>query len=231
MDWDFIQEHEGVPTGRMLYNNVRPCCTRQMIMLFPGLKYPNFPVNERPKRASTFISKFLTVNGAFPAKDFRATGWMHALLGTWWAKMVTFVLRELRDLRNVGLYRAFRALQFEIPHSNFHFFVMLMYNSETNTLFTSARELGFALHEMHNISGLSLSKTPYEEYVSTAEALHIHRKESPAIYETYWEVFCHYHICIRHWSSKQMCETDVLGQVSVSRFGEDLACNSPSSQH
>lgn len=124
---------------------------------------------------------------------------MHAVAGTWWARVVTFILRDLCDiLRSTCLYNTVGAIQFGNSQSNYHFFAMLeMYDSISNTLFTPIGELGFALHEMHEVSGLSLGEMFYEEYIPTAEALHILKKESPGVYDTYWEVLCHYYICCK----------------------------------
>ena len=56
-------------------------------------------------------------------------------------------------------------------------------------------EMGLALHEMYEVSGLVIGDAPYEEYVLTSEELHLLRKEDPQVYETYYEVLCHFHIC------------------------------------
>lgn len=74
MDWDLVQEQDGITAGTMLHNNARPCGTRQMVAHFPGLRHSTFPVNENPKPANTLIRRFMAADGAFPAKDFRATG-------------------------------------------------------------------------------------------------------------------------------------------------------------
>ena len=44
-------------------------------------------------------------------------------------------------------------------------------------------------------SGLVMGDVPYKEYVPTSEELHLLRKEDPQVYETYWKVLCHFHIC------------------------------------
>ena len=46
-------------------------------------------------------------------------------------------------------------------------------------------EMGLALHEMCEVSGLVMGDAPYEEYVPTSEELHFLRKEDPQVYETY----------------------------------------------
>ena len=62
-------------------------------------------------------------------------------------------------------------------------------------IFYPSRRDGVALHELYEVSGLVMGDAPYEEYVPTSEELHLLRKEDPAVYETYWEVMCHFHIC------------------------------------
>jgi len=55
--------------------------------------------------------------------------------------------------------------------------------------------MGLALHELYEVSGLVMGDVPYEEYVPTSEELNLLWKEDPQVYETYWEVLCHFHIC------------------------------------
>jgi len=43
--------------------------------------------------------------------------------------------------------------------------------------------------------GLVIGDAPYEEYVLTTEELHLLKKDDPQVYETYWEVLCHFYIC------------------------------------
>jgi len=43
------------------------------------------------------------------------------------------------------------------------------------------REIGLALREMYEVSGLVIEDVPYEEYVSTSEELHLLRKEDPQV--------------------------------------------------
>ena len=69
------------------------------------------------------------------------------------------------------------------------------YNPSTCTFFTPSGELGFALHEMYEVSGLMMGNRPYEEYTPGTKELHIIRKQDPQVYETYWELLCHFHIC------------------------------------
>jgi len=49
-----------------------------------------------------------------------------------------------------------------------------------------------------------MGDAPYEEYVPTSEELHLLKKENPQVYETYWEVLCHFHICgqITSWRNR-----------------------------
>jgi len=52
-----------------------------------------------------------------------------------------------------------------------------------------------ALHEMYEVSGLVNGDVPYEEYVPSTEELHLLKKSDSLVYETYWEVLCHFYIC------------------------------------
>lgn len=70
-----------------------------------------------------------------------------------------------------------------------------MYNSEIGTFFTPVGELGLALHELYEVSTLSISEVPYEEYIPTTEELNMLGAKHERIYETYLEMMCHYCIC------------------------------------
>ena len=54
--------------------------------------------------------------------------------------------------------------------------------------------MGLTLHELYEVSGLVMGDAPYEEYVPSSEELHLLKKQDPQVYETYWEVLCHFHI-------------------------------------
>ena len=89
------------------------------------------------------------------------------MMTSWWGKMVSFILRELKEpLLQCGLYPTVRAVCYEIISSHYNFFEILeKYNPATCTFFTPVGKMGFALHEMFEVSGLSMGELPYEEYI------------------------------------------------------------------
>ena len=98
-----------------------------------------------------------------------------------------------------------RAVQYGIPHSIQHFYTILeWYNLEICTFFIPIGEMGLALHEMYEVSGLMIGDAPYEEYIPSKEKLHLLKKRDHLVYETYWEVLCHFHICgqVTGWRSR-----------------------------
>lgn len=52
------------------------------------------------------------------------------------------------------------------------------------------------LEQMHYVMGLLPGELPYEEYISCAKELEILKKNESNHYMTYWEVMCHYLICM-----------------------------------
>ena len=56
---------------------------------------------------------------------------------------------------------------------------------------TPIKEIGFALCEMYEVSGLVMGDAPYEEYIPSTEESHLLKKNDLLVYETYWEVLCH----------------------------------------
>ena len=128
-----------------------------------------------------------------------------------------FILEDLKDeLLQTGLYTAVWTVQYGIPQISYHFFVILeRYNIETCTFFTPVGEKGLALHEIYEVSGLVMGDIPYEEYVPSAEELHLMEDSAPLVYVTYWKVLCHFHICaeitdLRSGGVKQMAWADYL---------------------
>jgi len=136
--------------------------------------------------ATIFNNQFLKVRGDFPA-DFRPPGWVYSTDKSWWSRMVGFVLTELGDLlTQMGLYNSVRAVQYSLLQSFHNFYgVLEHYNPLTGTFFTLVGEMGLALHELYEVSGLVIGDPPYEEYVPTTEELHLLRKEDPQVHETY----------------------------------------------
>jgi len=73
----------------------------------------------------------------------------------------------------------------ELP-SYYNFFAILKkYNQDTSTFFTPVREIRFALHEMFEISGLTMGDLPYKEYIPSTKELHLLKRDAPKVYETY----------------------------------------------
>ena len=105
----------------------------------------------------TFISRFMEVKGEFPQSDLRAPEWVHSTTSLW-VKMVCFVLKELEEpLLQCELYHTVRGVCNRITLSHHNFFTMLeKYNPDTCTFFTPVGEIGFSLHVMFKVSGLSM---------------------------------------------------------------------------
>lgn len=87
--------------------------------------------------------------------------------------MIDFVLSTFGDvLRDFGLYGVIKNVQFGLPHSAYHLYnIIEMYNLSSNTLFTPVGEIGFTLHEIFEVSLLSMGELSYEEYVPTIKKL------------------------------------------------------------
>jgi len=197
MDWDLSRFVSGVSLGRPGAKEIHSAGHgKEVFGLFPGLVRSEYPRGETPQLGTTFINQFMKVRGHFPV-DFRPLGWVHSSNRSWWGRMVGFVLVELGALlQQVGLYHSVRAVQYGLPQSSHNFYGILEhYNPLTGTFLTPVGEMGLAIHELYEVSGLIMGDAPYEEYVPTFEELHLLRKESPQIYETYWEVLCYFHIC------------------------------------
>ena len=59
------------------------------------------------------------------------------------------------------------------------------------------------LHEIWEVSNLSITSMPYEEYFPCAEELTQMEKDKSVMYETYKEVMCHLYICLDLYPSRR----------------------------
>ena len=122
--------------------------------------------------------------------------------------MICFILKKLEGpLLQCGLYPAVRATCYGIAPSDYNFFGVLdKYNPDTCTFFTPVREMGFTLHEMFEVSKLSMRDLPYEKYILSTKELHLLKRDAPQMYENYREIFCYFHICAR-WPDRGIEES------------------------
>ena len=135
------------------------------------------------------------MRGDFPSK-FHAIGWIHSTDKMWWGRMVGFSFAEFENLCCRQDYTGLLGLPSMVFRRATNISTLSWSdNPETCTLFTPIGEIGLALHEMYEVSGLIIGDAPYEEYVPSTEELHLLKKSDPLVYETYWEVLCHFHIC------------------------------------
>lgn len=71
-------------------------------------------------------------------------------------------------LKDIGLYGAIENVQYGFLYSTHHLFSVLeMYNPKSEILFTPVSEFNFPLHEMFEVSYLSMGELPYEKMVPT----------------------------------------------------------------
>jgi len=217
MEWELTTEQSKVSLGWISHHTAIPVGHgKNVVGLLSGSLKAKYPIGETPRQADMFINQFMTVKGDLLKGKFRALGWVHSSDNYWWSRMVGFVLKDLKEELQTSLYVAVRAVQYGIPQSSHHFLAMLdRYNPKTCTFFTLVGEMGFALHEMYEVSGLAMRDIPYEEYVPSAEKLHLMEESVPLVYATYWKVLCHFHVCaettgLRSGGVKQMAWADYL---------------------
>ena len=167
--------------------------------MFSGLVRHEYPRGKTPKQADSFISQFMTAKGEFSPSKFWAMGWVHPSQKTWWTRMVSYVTEQLREpLLLSGLYSAVRfngqvrSVWYPAESLSLLRHTGVVHSRHMHFLH-SKREVGFAPHEMYEVSGLPIGELPYEEYVPGTEELHL-LKDAPQVYETCWEVLCHYQI-------------------------------------
>lgn len=79
--------------------------------------------------------------------------------------MINFVLSKFEaELKDIRFYGAIRNMQYSLPYSAYHLFNILeIYNPKSGTFFTPIGQLGFALHDMFEVSLLLMGELSYEE--------------------------------------------------------------------
>ena len=67
------------------------------------------------------------------------------------------------------------------------------YNPDSYTFFTQSEKWGLPC--TRGVKSPAYLWGPYEDYIPGMKELHLMKKDAPQVYETYWEVLCHFHIC------------------------------------
>lgn len=89
-------------------------------------------------------------------------------------------------LKEIDLYRAIRNIQYGIPQSPYHLFSLLaMLNSKTNMFFTPVGKPEVALHELFEMSTLSMEEILYGRYIPMSKELNMLKTKDIRIYKIY----------------------------------------------
>ena len=100
------------------------------------------------------------------------------------------------ELMKIRLHEVVGATRYGIEISVPNFFAIFeLYCPASGTFFTPVDELGLALHEMWEISNLSIGSMSYEEYFSCKMELEM-EKDDLEMFETYQKLMCHFYICM-----------------------------------
>ncbi|XP_020250925.1 uncharacterized protein LOC109828310 [Asparagus officinalis] len=156
------------------------------------------PPDEMFAVASTVRNRLALLGRKLPHPEYRCYGWASSLPKGWWPRMTGYVLgRWEKILKSSGLYVPIRATMYGLPVSCRHFLALLeTYIPDSNTFLTGDGELGLALHEMHQVSGLLMGDYPYQEYFPSNRQLWQLKHDDPDMYDTLWDLTCHYHTAL-----------------------------------
>jgi len=122
------------------------------------------------------------------------------------------------DLKRLRFHETVRATYFGINISVPTVYSILdMYCPASSTFFTPVGELGMALHEMWEVSNLSMGSKPCGDYFPCAEEL-AQLEDDLALYKTYRELMCHYYICLDLYPSRGSVNSLKSG-VSIPNHG------------
>ncbi|ONK73232.1 uncharacterized protein A4U43_C04F28720 [Asparagus officinalis] len=159
-----------------------------------------------------------------PVTNHRCYGWVHSSDKVWWSRLTDYVLtRWDEELKANGLYAAVRATMYGLTISIPHFLVLLeLYNPDTNTFLMKYGELGLALHEMNNVSGLLMGNMVYQEYFPSNWELHQLKSATPNCYDTLWDLTYHYHVAL---AGVKPLSKKTKPQISLKKFADYLFRN------
>lgn len=87
--------------------------------------------------------------------------------------MINFIFSNFEAiLKDIKLYGAIINILYGLPHNAYHLFnIFEMYNTKFKTFFTPVSKLGLPLHEMFEVSLLSMGELSHEEIVSITQEL------------------------------------------------------------
>jgi len=95
----------------------------------------------------------------------------------------------------LGLHETIRATCHGIEISVPNFYAIFeLYCPALGTFFTPVDDLRLALHEIWEISNLSMGSMPYDEYFPCTMELQ-QMVDNSKMFETYRELVCHFYIC------------------------------------
>ncbi|XP_020263338.1 uncharacterized protein LOC109839321 [Asparagus officinalis] len=197
ISWKLTDDRDRVHCGYISSHKTPGSHGRHLIRgLRPGIMgLDTAPPGEMSTAAPTVRNRLATLGRKLPPREFRCFGWAYSPPKGWWTRMTGYVLgRWERHLKSSGLYAPIRATMYGFPVSCRHFLALLeTYIPESNTFLTSGGELGLALHEMHQVSGLPIGDCPYQEYFPSNLQLERLKKDTLDMYDTLWDLTCHYY--------------------------------------
>ena len=84
MKWSMTRSTNLVHVGILTLNGYNHSGSPRAILdLYPERISQDIPVGENPVMAQTFLNQFVKVQGNYPARDFRAPGWVHLAQKPW----------------------------------------------------------------------------------------------------------------------------------------------------
>ena len=197
MDWELIKAQLDVSIRRITNSANFPIGhSREMFELLPGSMKQKFSTRKTPKQAETFINRFIEVKDEFPKSYFQAPKWVNSSKATNERGQSSSSSESWRShcfstgcTMPSGPYRA------RLPQ-------VIIISSPCMLSTTQSPAPSSPWSERWGLPCMRCSKSlgypwdlPYEEYILRTEELHLMNKEVLRVYETYWEVLCHFHIC------------------------------------
>jgi len=123
MKWSVTWSTNSVHVRILTLNGYNRCRSpRAVFVLHPERIGQDILVRENLVMAQTFLNQFIKVQGNYPAKDFRASGWVDPAQKSWWRDLMLYVLKYFdADLRKLRLHEAVRVtyhgIEISVPTS------------------------------------------------------------------------------------------------------------------
>lgn len=173
MEWSFPKDQHNIPISNFSrQGSYQDSFGTYLAGLLLEIVAKDFSFGESPKLARTFLNDFLKFKRQYLHTIFALLDGFILPIGCSGTEWLAFFSQLLKIFSRLLDCTGHKNVLYGLLHSAYYLFsILVMYNSMSEMFFTPIGELGFALHDMFEVSLLSMEELPYNELVPTMEEL------------------------------------------------------------